>query len=411
MAEAGSQLTDQFSRLNTDYTVVVAIDFGTTYSGYSFSFKSSPSDIFTRTNWGEKDGIPSIRKTPTCVLTDYQNTFVAIGFDAQKKYRMLTPDEAQYYRFYSEFKMKLHSEKSLSKDTLIEDQTGYKAPAIDIFAMVLGEMKTMMLATQGGINLQLIRWVITVPAIWTDSAKQFMKEAAVKAGLVDNIDSGKLLIALEPEAASICCQQLPLADFEMSGANSSTLAVGSQYLVLDAGGGTLDITAHKVLPDNNLEELYFANGGPLGSVRVNDNMLCLLDRIFQHKFVEIYRRKNPGDYNSLVNALEAAKKGFRPHEDRKTTISLTMGMSEVYEEEFGQKLSKSISTEYTSRGVKIQNGLLCIPHDVMASVFQNVVGDIMSHVEGLLGMKALRGVTTILMVGGFSHCEVLQARN
>ena len=33
------------------------------------------------------------------------------------------------------------------------------------------------------ITLQDIRWVITVPAIWRQKAKQFMREAAYEAGI------------------------------------------------------------------------------------------------------------------------------------------------------------------------------------------------------------------------------------
>lgn len=32
------------------------------------------------------------------------------------------------------------------------------------------------------INLREIKWVITVPAIWRNSAKQFMREAASRVG-------------------------------------------------------------------------------------------------------------------------------------------------------------------------------------------------------------------------------------
>lgn len=31
-----------------------------------------------------------------------------------------------------------------------------------------------------GVQMKEIRWVLTVPAIWTDSAKQFMRKGAVQ---------------------------------------------------------------------------------------------------------------------------------------------------------------------------------------------------------------------------------------
>ena len=42
-----------------------------------------------------------------------------------------------------------------------------------------------------------IKWIVTVPAIWNEYGKQFMKNCAKKAGM------NKVVIALEPEAASL----------------------------------------------------------------------------------------------------------------------------------------------------------------------------------------------------------------
>ncbi|KAH3834058.1 hypothetical protein DPMN_107376 [Dreissena polymorpha] len=75
-----------------------------------------------------------------------------------------------------------------------------------------------------------IHWVLTVPAIWNDSAKHFMRLAAEQAGM----SSDKLTLALEPEAASLYCRHLPV---QREGESSlSSFRVGKKYLVLDAGG-------------------------------------------------------------------------------------------------------------------------------------------------------------------------------
>ena len=39
-----------------DYILVAAIDFGTTFSGYAFSFTASPENIRMNKNWGENLG-------------------------------------------------------------------------------------------------------------------------------------------------------------------------------------------------------------------------------------------------------------------------------------------------------------------------------------------------------------------
>lgn len=66
----------------------------------------------------------------------------------------------------------------------IEDVTGKSVPAIDVFSLSIKALKDCLfeLAETRGLELTMndITWVLTVPAIWSDSAKEFMKESAMK---------------------------------------------------------------------------------------------------------------------------------------------------------------------------------------------------------------------------------------
>lgn len=56
--------------------------------------------------------------------------------------------------------------------------------AMKVFSAAIGYLKDHMLTTckkqLTDIQQSDIKWVLTVPAIWTDSSKQFMREAAEK---------------------------------------------------------------------------------------------------------------------------------------------------------------------------------------------------------------------------------------
>lgn len=52
-----------------------------------------------------------------------------------------------------------------------------------------------------------IRWVLTVPALWQEDHKQFMRKAALQAGIIEELNSPNLLLCLEPEGASIQCRE------------------------------------------------------------------------------------------------------------------------------------------------------------------------------------------------------------
>ena len=70
-----------------------------------------------------------------------------------------------------------------------------------------------------------------------------MRKAAVEAGIVDHVNNGNLLLCLQPEGASIQSRE------DAEPAVKSQMGKGSVVMVLDCGGGTVDITVHKLLCD------------------------------------------------------------------------------------------------------------------------------------------------------------------
>jgi molecular chaperone DnaK (HSP70) len=111
----------------------------------------------------------------------------------------------------------------------------------------------------GKIVTTKIRWVLTVPALWSEEHKHFMRRAAVEAKIIEDLSSSNLLLCLEPEGASIQCRE----DSEEGLKNEMTK--GTVVMVLDCGGGTVDITVHKLTcnPDEKFlcEELLPSSGG------------------------------------------------------------------------------------------------------------------------------------------------------
>ena len=93
----------------------VAIDFGTTFSGYAFAF--GKDDMYMNKNWGAEAGAESF-KTPTCVLTKLyrgKHEFLGFGYNAQKQYAESQDgqDGSALLCLFDKFKMKLHENLSL----------------------------------------------------------------------------------------------------------------------------------------------------------------------------------------------------------------------------------------------------------------------------------------------------------
>lgn len=68
---------------------IIAIDFGTAYSGYVFSLtpKGAEIDPYMR-RWGREFGLhtPKTPKTPTCILFNEDKEFIKFGYEAKTDY-------------------------------------------------------------------------------------------------------------------------------------------------------------------------------------------------------------------------------------------------------------------------------------------------------------------------------------
>jgi hypothetical protein len=161
------------------------------------------------------------------------------------------------------------------------------------------------------LNESKLLWVLTVPAMWTEYGKRFMRRCAHLGGLIESEDSDRLILALEPEAAVASCLNdvNPLIKLEN----------GTKFVMLDCGGGTVDITSHviasggyngccssdeeegvveeedKSLNDVNavgalcLNELVPPRGGDCGSMKVDENFLNSFLKLFlgEHLFAKL----------------------------------------------------------------------------------------------------------------------------
>lgn len=74
--------------------------------------------------------------------------------------------------------------QNVRRDTKVLAANGESFLAVDLFSMALHYLSQRVLtelADQGcEVTPHKVRWVVTVPAIWSHSAKQFIREAAYK---------------------------------------------------------------------------------------------------------------------------------------------------------------------------------------------------------------------------------------
>ncbi|KAK3610273.1 hypothetical protein CHS0354_029733 [Potamilus streckersoni] len=402
------------AKRGADALLVVAIDFGTTYSGYAFQFKhefaNDPTKISSPQAWnGGKSNLMSL-KTATILLLNEKKEIKSFGFEAEDMYANICMDgKIDKYYYFRRFKMKLQ-EEGLKKTSLIEDETGKKLPAIDVFSLSIRSLKkhlTQMLEKRGtGVKDTEIHWVLTVPAIWSDAAKQFMREAAEKAGIL----SSQLCIALEPEAASVFCQYLPVDKFSSLGGNVHFTASppGTKYMVVDLGGGTADMTIHEKLQRGGLKEVCKASGGPWGGTAVDTAFLQLLISIVGGPVMHKFMKTQVYDYLDLLREFESAKRNFSMGTKDKINLKFPASLNEICKEMTGNDLKFCVAESVHSSTVTVLNDKIRLHPDLMRSLFRKVTDNIIRHVKSMLSQGAGREVTLILMVGGFSESTFVQ---
>ncbi|CAG2206557.1 unnamed protein product [Mytilus edulis] len=348
-------------------------------------------------------------KTPTCLLLDSNKQFDSFGYEAEEKYAEIVMDNDQdNYYYFHRFKMCLHTNKKISLEMLLEDITGKSISAIDVFALSIMALKNHLMAsleTQGtGVESNDIRWVLTVPAIWTDNAKQFMRESAERAG----IPKANLLLALEPEAASIYCQYLPtdkLVGIEPGFTMSET---GTKYMIVDLGGGTADITVHEKLSDGCLKELCRATGGDCGGTCVDLEYIQVLIKIVGAPLIELMKRENPESYLDFLREFETAKRN-KPTGNKKVNMIVPFTtLNTLCRTHLKEDFKTAIASSPFSDSIVIRGDKIRIDVNVFKKMFAKTVENILALIQDIFQMEIARSINQILLVGGFSNCVLVQ---
>ena len=91
-----------------DETFIIAIDFGTAFSGYAYSIAAKEKEIDpVLKKWGKGLGLDT-PKAPTCILFDEHEEFMYFGYEAKTEYIDVRGEEAKKLYFFENFKMALY---------------------------------------------------------------------------------------------------------------------------------------------------------------------------------------------------------------------------------------------------------------------------------------------------------------
>lgn len=254
--------------------LIVGIDFGTTFSGVAYAFATNNEareDIITE--WPGA-GTHTKQKIPTVLYYDQYQKVVGWGPDIADALAH-TGYPKQGVQKVEWFKLQL----MLSGNTYIDPINLPPLPpgkseidvAADYLFKVRQAMRAQLQKTLGEVfnrEERNIRYFLTVPAIWNEAAKAATRAAAIQAGFLRDENDNRLTLITEPEAAAMFCAKTGLLN----------LKVGDAILIVDCGGGTVDLIAYEVEEENpfTVAECTAGSGDSCGSTALNRNFSNIL---------------------------------------------------------------------------------------------------------------------------------------
>jgi molecular chaperone DnaK (HSP70) len=386
--------------------VVAAIDFGTHGTGFAWaSVSQENSELRERRisffeNWpGQK---VSYAKNRSAVLLDEEGKLLSWGYAAVAMMDAM-PGGADW-RLQTGFKMSL-------RDTSAVPGTGAAAAggragvllaarAPDAYDLTVHCLKQVIAVARDQITRSAyeeddILWCLTVPAMWDQYTRDTMFRAAVAAGLPDDPD--RLVLAQEPAAAALYCA---------AKGEDLIRTPGTRFMVVDAGGGTVDITSYQVADDGRLNELAPASGAPTGADFINEAFVEeVLGGEFGDEILERILDEKRSAIAVTMEAWERAKRSFAPDtaDDLVIQLSAPFYRALVAEQRAGRW-----------RGTGEPPTEVVVGRELVAGLFDRSIDETLVHVEQHLSeMRALSGATGgehALLVGGFAESRYLRAR-
>ncbi|XP_063447154.1 heat shock 70 kDa protein 12A-like [Mytilus trossulus] len=397
--------------------LVVAVDFGSSGAGYAFSFayqyKNNPLDICTSL-WNNGNG-PVQAKVPAVLLFDPDKKFHSFGFEAEDKYEeLMNANKAGQWYFLKGFKMQLYSAVNAGEDIRIDfellDVGGKSISAKAVFSAAIGFLKDHFIQQMHWRKLGTVEddifWVVSVPAIWNDSAKQFMRESAEKVG----IQGEKFSMVYEPEAASIYARLLPVD--KLVGNNGAVLLEafdpGRKFIVVDAGGGTVDISAQQVLENGEVKIIHKECGGPWGGECINQQFVKMLKELFGNEVMKQFKRNNGEDLLQLLRDFEVKKRNYRVEGKESVTIRMPFSLTELFLDIEGSDVATKIAISRFNATVRLKRDKLSIAGSLVETFFSETIKMIIDEVVSILKHERCSDVSAIMMAGGFSEADTLQ---
>ncbi|KAG6302017.1 hypothetical protein E4U09_004022 [Claviceps aff. purpurea] len=362
--------------------LIIALDFGTTYSGVAYCFANqTDAKPVAIMKWPGNRGI-SAPKIPTMIeYSKEEPTGFRWGASASKARGgivaiKLLLDPEQEKPLYLSANNTRKQLKFLPKKPVEIAADFIRA----IYEHALGEISTAV--PKAYMDICRKEFVLSVPAVWSDAAKNATLKAAELAGIKS------VTVVKEPEAAAL--YSIKTLDFSIRKKDA--------FVVCDAGGGTVDLISYEVMavaPQLKVKELVPGTGGMAGSLGLNERFASAVEELVgDHQWLELKSSKAWSFAERQFD--QEIKKAFNGELEEEYYVNFPMGGLD------DDKDSNLVSNTWKLTG-----------HE-LSRIFEPLVADVLRMIEYQVQEVRLkrpgRGISAICLVGGFGSSNYLMQR-
>ena len=221
------------------------------------------------------------------------------------------------------------------------------------------------------------------------------------------VNPDKLSLALEPEAAALYSQEMVVKQIE-SDPPAAAISPPSEYMVIDIGGGTVDITAH-IEVDGGVVVENIPTGNDWGGTKVNEAFSKMLQKLVcDHKFQRFIAS---GDHSQ--NMAELIKLLYKEFEDEKTLfgrgetdevrIVLPAKFRQFYHEALKDGVTKMSGIEYEDDTIYINTEV--VESQLLGPALDGIIECTLEAIE-----DNSTDLSTFYLVGGFGGCKYVHGK-
>jgi hypothetical protein len=160
------------------------------------------------------------------------------------------------------------------------------------------------------------------------------------------------------------------------------------FVIFYLSGGTVDITAHHKVGEDDLQELCSASDGDCGGTTVDKEFLNLYKTIVGERVMETLRKDHTDSYLYLLGEFETVKRNITQY--KRAMINLTIPLNDLNalcELFLGEKIKTAIRDSEYHNKISIVEDKMRMNKELMLSLFEttkvNIIRDIRNVLERL----------------------------